>query len=51
VSVIVENGAVDFTGFVPSEEIRQALRAVARTVPGVRSVTDHMHVGLPVWGA
>jgi CBS domain-containing protein len=41
---IVDGGVVNLWGPVDSEVDRQALLALARSLPGVRSVNDHMSV-------
>lgn len=42
ISVSVHDGVVEFRGTTPSESHRQALLAVARNMPGVKAVHDHM---------
>ena len=43
-NVIVVDGVVSFWGYVSSNAERDALRAAAETVPGVKRVEDHTEV-------
>jgi CBS domain-containing protein len=40
-SIVVQNGIVDISGFVETEDERHALRIAAENVPGVERVEDH----------
>lgn len=40
-NIIVQNGIVDISGFVETEDERHAWRVAAENVPGVRRVEDH----------
>ena len=42
ISISVHDGVVEFRGTTPSEHHRQALLAVARNMPGVKAVHDHL---------
>ncbi|MGO4872356.1 MAG: BON domain-containing protein [Roseiarcus sp.] len=42
VSISVHDGVVEFRGTTPSEHHREALRAAAQGVPGVKAVHDHL---------
>lgn len=46
VNVVVLEGVVHYWGLVNSQAERQALKAAAQGVPGVRDVSDHTHVVL-----
>ncbi len=43
-SIVVDHGVVHLWGLVRSAEERQALRVAAETIPGVRSVEDHLRL-------
>jgi CBS domain-containing protein len=40
-SIVVQNGIVDISGFVETEDERHALRIAAENIPGVKRVEDH----------
>lgn len=44
ICVVVENGIVEFSGLIDSEDQRRALRVLAQAVPGVRKVSDHLFI-------
>ena len=51
-NVIVSDRVVELWGWVESEEERKAFRIAAETVPGVRTVEDHLGSVPPwAWGA
>jgi CBS domain-containing protein len=45
VNAVVHEGVVALHGFVRSEEQRRGLQVLAREIPGVRAVEDHLTVG------
>jgi CBS domain-containing protein len=45
VNAIVRDGAVELWGYARSEEQRRGLQVLAREIPGVRAVEDHLTVG------
>src|SRR5215213_71187 len=45
--IVVEDGVVHLHGTVRTEDERRALRIAAESVPGVRSVEDHLRVWTP----
>jgi CBS domain-containing protein len=45
INVVVRGGAVELWGFARSEEQRQGLKVLAREIPGVRAIEDHLKVG------
>ena len=47
VSYAVKDGKVHVSGFVRSQEDRDALRVLMEEIPGVRSVEDHLKIGVP----
>jgi CBS domain-containing protein len=47
-NVVASGGEVELWGFVSSEEQRAALRVLAETVPGVRTVHDKLTI-MPRW--
>ncbi len=44
INLAVTKGRVDLSGFVPSDDERDAVRVMAETTPGVRAVTDTVRV-------
>jgi CBS-domain-containing membrane protein len=48
--VVIAHGVVHLWGVVPSDAMRSAFVDAVRTVPGVTSVENHMHVGRPRMG-
>ena len=47
VSYAVKDGKVHITGFVRSDEDRNALRILMQEIPGVKGVEDHVENGVP----
>lgn len=47
VQVAAHNGRVELTGSVPTKEDRKKAKEVAKDVPGVTSVKEHLTVGAP----
>ena len=45
VRVAAHNGRVELTGSVPSKEDRKKAKEMAKNVPGVASVKEHLNVG------
>lgn len=46
----VSGGRVRISGYVPSDEQRQALKVLIEEVPGVESVEDQLAIGIPELG-
>lgn len=44
VNIAVTKGVVDLSGLVPSNDERDAVRVMAETTPGVRSVSDRLRI-------
>lgn len=44
INLAVTKGRVELSGFVPSDEERDAVRVMAETIPGVRAVSDAVRV-------
>ena len=45
--VVISHGTVHLWGMVASSEARQSFVEAVRTVPGVETVDNHMHIGAP----
>jgi hypothetical protein len=45
--VVVNGGVVHLWGVAPTDLVRQAYRAAAENVPGVKTVEVHMHIAPP----
>ena len=50
INVAVDNGVVQFSGFVHSTDQRHALRVLAEETDGVVRVEDHLKLGMPAQG-